>query len=210
MGAAAAGAAAAVMRRAIWRRRRRRSASRARSPPALLPRPAPQHGLLWFALLAVVLHLVHLLFLKTLTLWGLLIGAPARLPACCVRGREAGVLPAGGGGGSYAGEGTGLRAGLQLRQQLEPPIGCLHAGALAMGPTLVLPSVHLGLSGGFIFSGEVGLRWLSCLLPIPGALLMLLLLPPPQCVLSRPAPPLSCAAPQHLLAQHLCAAPRHP
>lgn len=33
-----------------------------------------QHGLLWFALLAVVLHLVHLLFVKTLTLWGLLIG----------------------------------------------------------------------------------------------------------------------------------------
>lgn len=33
-----------------------------------------QLGLLWFALLAVVLHLVHLLFVKTLTLWGLLIG----------------------------------------------------------------------------------------------------------------------------------------
>lgn len=59
-----------------------------------------QLGLLWFALLAVVLHLVHLLFVKTLTLWGLLIGAAV------------------------------------------------------MAPTLVLPSAHLGLSGGFAYTTE--------------------------------------------------------
>lgn len=33
-----------------------------------------QLGLLWWALLAVLLHLVHLLFAKSLTVWGLLIG----------------------------------------------------------------------------------------------------------------------------------------
>ncbi|KAL4427434.1 hypothetical protein ABPG77_000723 [Micractinium sp. CCAP 211/92] len=59
-----------------------------------------QHGLLWFALLAVVLHLVHLAFIKSLTLWGLLIGAAV------------------------------------------------------MAPTLLLPLVHLGLSGGFVFTSE--------------------------------------------------------
>ncbi len=32
----------------------------------------------------------------------------------------------------------------------------LHfAGAVVMGPLVLLPSVHLGLSGGFIFTGEV-------------------------------------------------------
>lgn len=59
-----------------------------------------QHGLLWFALLAVVLHLIHLLFVKSLTLWGLLIGAAV------------------------------------------------------MAPTLLLPLVHLGMSGGFVFTSE--------------------------------------------------------
>lgn len=73
-----------------------------------------QLGLLWFALLAVVLHLVHLLFVKTLTLWGLLIGGwlggwtvgclhsqtPgwlagwlfARLVMCLLAGRQAGSI----------------------------------------------------------------------------------------------------------------------
>lgn len=56
-----------------------------------------QHGLLWFALLAVMLHLVHLLFVKTLTLWGLLIGG-------CAWGREdgRGVGWAGVGQGGWA------------------------------------------------------------------------------------------------------------
>lgn len=54
-----------------------------------------QLGFFWFALLSIILHLVHVLFLKSLTLWGLLIGA------------------------------------------------------VIMAPTLLLPSVHLGMSGGF-------------------------------------------------------------
>lgn len=54
-----------------------------------------QLGFFWFALLAVLLHLIHVLFVKSLTLWGLL------------------------------------------------------AGAVVMGPTLLLPFVHLGMSGGF-------------------------------------------------------------
>lgn len=29
------------------------------------------------------------------------------------------------------------------------------AGAVVMGPLVLLPSVHLGLSGGFVFTGEV-------------------------------------------------------
>jgi len=29
---------------------------------------------MWFALVAVILHLIHLLFVKTLTVWGLLLG----------------------------------------------------------------------------------------------------------------------------------------
>ena len=32
----------------------------------------------------------------------------------------------------------------------------LPAGALVMAPTLLLPSVHLGLSGGLAFNAEVG------------------------------------------------------
>ena len=39
-----------------------------------------QLGVFWFALLAVVLHLVHVLFTKSLTVWGLLIGAVAMAP----------------------------------------------------------------------------------------------------------------------------------
>jgi len=54
-----------------------------------------QLGFFWFALLAVVIHLIHVLFIKTLTLWGLLLGAAI------------------------------------------------------MAPTLLLPTAHLGMSGGF-------------------------------------------------------------
>jgi hypothetical protein len=54
-----------------------------------------QLGLTWFALLAIIIHLVHLFFVKSLTFWGLLLGA------------------------------------------------------LIMAPTLLLPGVHLGMSGGF-------------------------------------------------------------
>jgi len=31
----------------------------------------------------------------------------------------------------------------------------VNAGALVMAPTLLLPGVHLGLSGGFAFNAEV-------------------------------------------------------
>jgi hypothetical protein len=54
-----------------------------------------QLGFFWFGLTAVVLHLVHLLLVKSLTLWGLVLGA------------------------------------------------------VIMAPTLLLPSVHLTMSGGF-------------------------------------------------------------
>ena len=54
-----------------------------------------QLGFFWFALLAIILHLVHVLFIKSLTLWGLLLGA------------------------------------------------------LIFAPTLLLPTAHLGMSGGF-------------------------------------------------------------
>lgn len=54
-----------------------------------------QLGFFWFALLAVLLHLIHLFFVKSLTLWGLLIGAAF------------------------------------------------------MAPTLLIPTAHLGMSGGF-------------------------------------------------------------
>lgn len=43
-----------------------------------------QLGFFWFALLAVVLHLVHVLFIKSLSFWGLLIGAAAMAPALLV------------------------------------------------------------------------------------------------------------------------------
>lgn len=43
-----------------------------------------QLGFFWFALLAVILHLTHLLFVKSLTAWGLLIGAAAMAPALLV------------------------------------------------------------------------------------------------------------------------------
>ena len=33
-----------------------------------------QHGFFWFAAIVILLHLIHLLFVKTLTFWGLLIG----------------------------------------------------------------------------------------------------------------------------------------
>lgn len=33
-----------------------------------------QHGLFWFAMLTILLHLVHLLFAKSLTFMGLIIG----------------------------------------------------------------------------------------------------------------------------------------
>jgi hypothetical protein len=69
-----------------------------------------QLGLLWWALLAVVLHLVHLLFVKSLTVWGLLIGGWA--------GGRASVL----GAATVAGWGVMEAAGL-------PPAchGCLIA-----------------------------------------------------------------------------------
>lgn len=54
-----------------------------------------QLGFFLFALLAVLLHLIHLLFVKSLTFWGLILGA------------------------------------------------------LLMAPTFLLPTVHLGMSGGF-------------------------------------------------------------
>ncbi|KAL4537184.1 hypothetical protein Ndes2526B_g04905 [Nannochloris sp. 'desiccata'] len=54
-----------------------------------------QLGFFWFALLAVAIHLIHVLFIKSLTLWGLLLGATI------------------------------------------------------MAPTLLLPTAHLGMSGGF-------------------------------------------------------------
>ena len=56
------------------RRAHARSAQRLPASRPLPRPPPPQHGLLWFAALAVALHLVHLLLVKTLTLWGLLIG----------------------------------------------------------------------------------------------------------------------------------------
>ncbi|KFM24714.1 Meiotic nuclear division protein 1-like protein [Auxenochlorella protothecoides] len=64
----------------------------------LLAEPLTQRlqlGFVWFALVALVLHLVYLLFIKTLTWWGLLLGAAV------------------------------------------------------VAPTLLLPVVHLSLSGGF-------------------------------------------------------------
>lgn len=54
-----------------------------------------QHGFFWFALITILLHLVHLLFVKALTFWGLVIGG------------------------------------------------------VVMGVTLLVPAVHLGMSGGF-------------------------------------------------------------
>jgi len=54
-----------------------------------------QLGFFWFALLAILLHLIHVLFVKSLTFWGLILGA------------------------------------------------------VIMAPTLLLPTVHLGMSGGF-------------------------------------------------------------
>jgi hypothetical protein len=54
-----------------------------------------QLGYFWFALLAVSIHLVHVFFIKSLTLWGLILGAAI------------------------------------------------------MAPTLLLPTAHLGMSGGF-------------------------------------------------------------
>ena len=54
-----------------------------------------QLGFFWFALMAIILHLVHLLFVKSLTFWGLILGA------------------------------------------------------VIMAPTLLLPTAHLSMSGGF-------------------------------------------------------------
>lgn len=50
-----------------------------------------QHGLLWFALVAVLLHLIHLVFVKTLTVWGLLIGAAIMAPTLVLPGAHLGL-----------------------------------------------------------------------------------------------------------------------
>ena len=57
-----------------------------------------------------------------------------------------------------------LSEGCRLRPPLSGSAHALHlaptaAGAVVMGPLVLLPSVHLGLSGGFVFTGEAsGLR----------------------------------------------------
>ena len=84
---------------------------RVASDARLLDHPAVQRlqlGLFWFALSAVLLHLVHLLFVKSLTLWGLLLGA------------------------------------------------------LIMGTTVMLPTAHLTMSGGFGLA-DMQQGWMVCL-----------------------------------------------
>lgn len=84
---------------------------RVASDARLLDHPAVQRlqlGLFWFALSAVFLHLVHLLFVKSLTLWGLLLGG------------------------------------------------------FIMGTTLMLPTAHLTMSGGFGLA-DMQQGWMVCL-----------------------------------------------
>lgn len=52
-----------------------------------------QHGFFWFALLVILLHLVHLLFVKSLNFWGLLIGEHARTPGSRVAACPAASAP---------------------------------------------------------------------------------------------------------------------
>jgi hypothetical protein len=50
-----------------------------------------QLGFFWFALLAVILHLVHLFWTKSLTIWGLVLGAAVMAPTLLVPTAHLGV-----------------------------------------------------------------------------------------------------------------------